>query len=134
MAAVETCGRYFWVGGQHGMNEWAGNRRTVNEFLPEEQEWVNRKEIPLQGGLGHVSASVMPFRCGVLVVGGVTRNVKTVNDVLYYMPWNDSWAKIGEFPRKVQTPVCGLKEGILTCGTGGGEPWVADAFYKARIY
>jgi len=34
MAAIETCGRHLWVGGQHEEEEVNGNRATVSEYLP----------------------------------------------------------------------------------------------------
>lgn len=134
MAAVRTCGQYFWVGGQHKENEGSGNRRTNLRYLPWKKKWIYRAPIPVIGGLGHISASVMPFRCGFVIVGGTTAKRKKIDLVLYYSMKTNKWYTIGKYPRVVQTPVCGIKKGHIMCGTGGGPSWINNEFYRARIY
>lgn len=117
MGAVSTCGRLFWVGGQHGEDEVSGNRRSVSEFVPGAGIWRQATKLPYP--LGHISASVMPYACGILVIAGVSRNKRRVTDVRWYSPKNRKWFHVGYYPFKVATPVCGIHKDTVMCATGG---------------
>lgn len=131
MGAVNTCGRLFWVGGQHKEEEVSGNRRSVSEFVLKTRTW--RKAAPLPYPLGHISASVMPFRCGVLIVAGVTNGRRSVTDVQWLSPYDGRWHRIGYYPIPVATPVCGLHRDTVMCATGG--TWhTQNLVFVAKIY
>lgn len=134
MAAVNVCGRYFWVGGQHKEDERKGNRRSLSQYFPYQKKWVEKAPLPLKGGLGHISASVVPYKCGFFMIGGTTANIQKTDNVFYYHAFSDKWSFVGKFPRSVATPVCGLKKGWLMCGTGAGNPKANTAVYRARVF
>jgi len=73
MATVATCGRYLFVGGQHEFNEASGNRATISEYMPNTATWSTTPPAKLPLPLGHISASTLPYQCGVIIVGGNTR-------------------------------------------------------------
>lgn len=118
MAGIATCGRYFFVGGQHQEEEANGNQNTVSEFLPAENRWRNVAPMPIK--LGHISASVMAYRCGVLVVAGTTQGYKRSSAVFYYDAAKNFWKKVGDLPVACTTPVCGVNGQTVMCATGSG--------------
>lgn len=119
MAAVDSCGKFYWVGGQHKVNEKSGNRITVNRWLPRSREWTKNPPAQLPYGLGHVSASVLPYKCGLIVIGGMRQGVVTSNNVLHYDLKTNKWSLIGKYPHDAPTPICGLKGKLIMCATGG---------------
>lgn len=132
MAAVNACGRYLFVGGQHGVNEHSGNRPTISEWLPHEGRWAKLPPAPMPHGVGHISASVMPYRCGVLVVGGIENGRMLSNKVLWWNPDSNKWSVVGYYPHRAATPVCGIKGDTIMCATGGD--WhVQNQVFVARI-
>lgn len=130
MAAVKTCGRTFWVGGQHGSNEHTGNSNVVSEYIPWAQKWVPGI-VYLPQPFGHISASVLPYKCGIIVVGGTTQNRTLRNEVLWWDPNGNFWRTIGFFPKRVATAVCGLLGDLLVCGAG--ESWHPDETFSTRL-
>ncbi len=108
MAAIETCGRYLFVGGQEKINEHSGNMPHIDEWLADEGRWSDNppKDLPLP--LGHISASVLSYKCGVIVVGGITQQRTHSDMVLWWDPVTNEWEQIGTYPNKVATPVCGI--------------------------
>lgn len=125
MAGVSTCGRYFFVGGQHEESEANGNQDTVSEFLPESNTWKNVAPLPIK--LGHISASVISYQCGILVIAGTTQGFKRSSDVFYYSAGTNKWKKVGNLPVACTTPVCGIYGQTVMCATGGGAA-------KERVY
>lgn len=138
MGAVRSCGRYFWVGGQYKEREAWGNRKTVSEYLPNSKGWSTTPPAQLPIALGHISASVMAYKCGIMVVGGIGRGRRKSSKVLFWESSTDEWHTIGNYPTTIATPVCGIHKQYLWCGTGNGKyykgrPHPQRAFYKARI-
>lgn len=119
MAAVESCGRYYFVGGQKTINEHSGNSRRVDEFLVDTMQWSKNPPPPLPFPLGHVSASVMPYKCGIMIIGGMGNNRTMMNSVLYFNSTRNEWSQIGNYSHKVATPVCGIVNDRIMCATGG---------------
>ncbi len=119
MAAIESCGRYYFVGSQKGINEHTGNSRVVSEFLPDKMRWSKDPPPPLPFPLGHVSASVMEYKCGIMVIGGISNNRTMMNSVLYFNSTENQWSQIGNYTHKVATPVCGIVGDEIMCATGG---------------
>jgi len=119
MAALSVCGRHFFVGGQKELDEENGNSNVVSEFIPRNRTWSKYppKELPIP--LGHISASLMKYKCGMVVVGGITTGRKQSKKVLYWDPKTNEWSTIGEYPIDVATPVCGIFEDQIMCATGG---------------
>jgi len=130
MAGVRTCGRYFWVGGQHKSNENTGNSNVVSEYIPWARKW-KPGIVPLPQPFGHISASVLPFRCGIIVVGGTTTRRTMRNQILWWDPRGNFWRHIGNFKKAVATPVCGLLGDLLVCGSG--ESWHPAENFSTRI-
>ncbi len=128
MAAVESCGRYYFVGGQKKVDEQKGNSVTVSEFLVDSLTWKKQPPAPLPIPLGHVSASVIAYRCGIIVVGGITNGRKMSNAVFYYNSATNKWSQIASYPHKVATPVCGIVGDELVCATGG------ELNYQNRVF
>ncbi len=121
MGAIESCGRYFWVGGQHKEEEAWGDRKSVSEYIPHQKRWVKSKELPI--AIGHISASVMPYKCGILVVGGVKLGGGRLKTVYWYSSYSNKWFLLGKTQTQAATPVCGIfetwKGDPLVCATGG---------------
>lgn len=126
MAAVTACGRRIWVGGQYKEDELRGNRATVNRYLPWKKRWVTLAPLPIP--LGHISASTMSYACGIVVVGGMTNQRRKSKDIFWYSIRENKWRKIGQFPRVVSTPVCGIADGYILCATGYGTGPSSQAF------
>lgn len=120
LGAVFACGRLLWVGGQRLLDEDHGNSRAVAEYLPDERKWTSRSVTRLPFPLSHISASVLPFRCGVLIVGGIGTGRRVSRAVLYWEPRTNRWFRVGFFPKAVATPVCGIVDRTLVCATGEG--------------
>lgn len=119
MSAIEVDERYFFIGGQHRGNEETGNQKALTEYVPNENKWYKRANMPY--GIGHLSASTPKWGGGFLVIGGVqNRRVKSDNILFYDIP-ADSWIEVGKYPRSVQTPVCGLTKDTIYCSTGAGN-------------
>lgn len=114
--AVRSCGRYYWVGGQHKENERSGNRVTCNEYFPDDQRWGSIADLPIP--LGHISASTLPYRCGIIVIAGVTQQKARSKNIYYWEPKGNKWYFIGEYPLPLATPVCGIRRNTITCATG----------------
>lgn len=131
MAAVSARGRYFFVGGQHKEDEKRGNQATVEEYRWRTNAWVKRSDIPLP--LGHVAASTVQYKSGFLVVGGITQERRLHDAVLYYDVLTDKWKNVGVYPRKVQSPICGVLGLTLHCATGQGGPGTAAFGYSRRL-
>lgn len=126
MSAVQSCGRLFWVGGQRKMNEQSGNQVTVNEWLPEQRTWKKIADLPYP--LSHVSASVMAYKCGMLVVGGMLNGKKMTSNVLYWEPQENKWHVVGKYGHDAATPVCGLRVDRMICATAGQWRWSNRVF------
>lgn len=119
MAAVDSCGKFYWVGGQHKIDEEKGNRMTVSRFLPWSRKWTTKPPAQLPYGLGHVSASVLPYKCGLIVIGGMRQKKMMSNNVLYYDLKKNKWHFIGKYPHDSATPICGLQGKRIMCATAG---------------
>ncbi|CAN8068269.1 unnamed protein product, partial [Agarophyton chilense] len=129
MAAAVAASRYFFLGGQHSADEHAGNQPTVNEYVYWSDKWFTK--APLPQPLGHIVASTFSYWNGILVVGGVTNGRHQTPNVYYYDVRSDSWSLIGQFPRSVQSPVCGISNLRIHCATGLGKPgWAAQSFHR----
>ena len=121
MAAIETCGRILFVGGQEKINEHSGNMAHIDEWLVKEGRWSTNPPRDLPLPLGHISASVMAYKCGVTVVGGITQERTLSDKILWWDPITDMWNEIGKYPNKVATPVCGIHNDQLMCATAGNN-------------
>lgn len=116
IGTVEVRGRYFFLGGQHGRDERTSVQNTLSEYLPLENRWVERSNIP--SILSHIQTSVKPYRKGFLVVGGSAWWGSIIDMVFYYHLPTDTWHLVGKYPRKAKTIVCGVKTNVLYCATG----------------
>lgn len=130
MAGVKTCGRYFWVGGQIEANEHSGNSNAVSEYVPWSKKWVPGV-APLPKAFGHISASVLPYNCGIIVVGGLANGRALRREILWWDPNANFWRVMGDFPKQVATPVCGLLGDLLVCGAG--ESWHPDETFSTVL-
>lgn len=137
MAAVTTCNRYLWIGGQKKNDEWRQNSRVVSEYIPWKRTWAKdpwkSRWSPawLPQAFGHISASVLPLWCGALVVGGTGWNRSHRNQLIWWHPARNRWVWVGKYPYPVATPVCGKLGNRLVCGTG--ETRYSQRIYMARI-
>lgn len=131
-AAVDTCGRILFIGGQHKVDEHRGNQDTVSEWLVDEGKWSENPPAVLPFSVGHISASVMAYKCGVIVVGGIGNGRTLSNKVLYWDSLSNTWSQIGTYPRVVATPVCGIVDDNLMCATAGAW-WFSNRAYFAKI-
>jgi len=133
MAGIEACGRYFFVGGQKEVNENTGNQNTTSEWFPETGQWSESTIEDLPYGVGHISASVMSWKCGLIVVGGMVNGVKQSDNVLYWNPTTNKWKVIGKYPHGVATPVCGISDNEVLCATGGESRSTRNLVYHGKI-
>lgn len=126
--AVTTCGRSFFIGGQAGDNYGGGNLKDVHEYIPcgkGSGKWMKRASLPV--GIGHTATGLIPYKCGVIVVGGITNNPKGGwgthrTEVLWYNPALDKWYEIGKYPKTVFGPLCGIYDNNkLMCGVGESQ-------------
>jgi hypothetical protein len=117
-AASAQCGkdvekRHFVVGGQHAEFELTDNQATLSEYLSRPGRWVNRRPMP--NPTGHISSSVLPYGCGILVLGGVRNGEKLTSDIWWYSASEDDWHMIGELPVVAKTPICDIAWSTLIC-------------------
>lgn len=131
MAAVESRGRYYFLGGQHSGNENTGNQAMVQEYDINKNKWYTKKSIP--NPVGHIAASTIKYWNGIVVVAGIENGRKLSNKVWFYDTIHDDWHRIGSFPRSIQSPVCGRIETTLVCATGLGNPGLANEVYWIRM-
>jgi hypothetical protein len=62
--------RHYFFGGQIGENEYAGNVKTVYEYVHgPSPNWIRRQDMLLTRG--HASSSSRPYGCGIIVIGGM---------------------------------------------------------------
>lgn len=128
LGAVETCGRYFFIGGQFSTNEETGNQARIDEWLADERRWSTKPPAPLPFAMGHISASVLPYKCGMIIIGGIANERELIDAVLFWEPHQNKWYVIGKYPYKVNTPVCGIIGNKIYCATGG------DLYFQERMY
>lgn len=131
MSATEVDGRYFFIGGQHSNNEATGNQADMHEYDFDRDLWLRKAK--LSRGVGHVSASTPRYWHGFFMIGGVENGRQRVSRVMYYSVQSDAWYTIGNYPRTVQTPVCGVIWNNLVCAGGEGDPGIADQAFVRRV-
>lgn len=129
MAGAMVGTRLFFVGGQLGTDEYSGNTNHTQEFIVEENKWVERADVPYP--VGHVSASTPAYGPGFFVIGGVINGRKKTNKVLYYNMNEDKYYDVGHYPVGVQTPVCGVAYDTMICATSFGRDLGALAYTRS---
>jgi Galactose oxidase, central domain len=110
--------RHFFVGGQMGESEKAGNTKVHYEFDAINERWLKRADMPFTRG--HASSSTGAVPCGYIIAGGSTNEFGKTADVSHYDIASNSWTKIGDLPGVVNTPVCVIDfdAGMYHCETG----------------
>jgi len=101
----------FFMGGQKGGNESLGNQVHIVDYIPSEDRWEARADMPIAHG--HASWSAEPISCGFILMGG-TINAKPrtrTTDISYYDIASDTWtAKCSSF-----SCLCNLQGLCLLC-------------------
>jgi len=134
MAAISVCGRHLFVGGQKKIDEHGGNLAVISEYIPHNRTWSKYPPQPLPFPLGHVSASVMAYKCGIIIVGGITNGKNYSDKVLHWDAETDKWSTIGRYPLRIATPVCGIVGNEVMCSTGGADNyWDQEHTYIGAI-
>lgn len=131
LSAVHVKDRYFFIGGQHQANEETGNQASLDEYVPDENKWYKRTDMPF--GVGHLSASTPRWGGGFIVIGGVRNGKEKSDAVLFYDLLNDTWVDVGNYVYGVQTPVCGVVRNAIICTTGDGWKGEWDETYIRNI-
>lgn len=129
IAGICVRGRYFFIGGQHGEDERRGNQASTEEYIPSEDKWVTRADMPLN--LGHFTSAAVAHQNGIVIVAGSTRFITLVDEVMYYHIGSDTWHVLGTYPRLAKSVVCGSRRGTVYCATGQGSRGVPqdDGWY-----
>jgi Galactose oxidase, central domain len=104
--------RHFFSGGQDKENEPGDNKVDHFEYIPSNNKWTRRKDLPFP--CGHTSSSTRPFGCGYLVIGGTEVDWNRRSDVTFYNIATDTWTKLGDLPHKLNTPICDINHNTNT--------------------
>lgn len=131
MAAIAVGDKYFFLGGQHRNRESTENQATLQEYDYRGDKWIKRQDLPVP--TGHIAASTFKFNKGFVFVGGINDGRILSDRIFYYNVEGDRWFDVGTFPRKVQSPVCGVAFKRLYCATGAGSG-PANAVYTTRLF
>jgi Kelch motif len=160
VTGVDSAGmeHYYFLGGQKGEHEETGNKDQVVEYLLGTNTWRNR--APMAMKRGHANAATIPYRCGIVIVGGaingttaavpstlfakiwaflkrlfgfttVSERRATTGDISYYDIATDQWTTIGALRSRAKTVVCDIQDDYLYCGTGGTNDFSRRKFAVA---
>jgi hypothetical protein len=113
--------RYYIAGGQLEQEEYTGNQPDLIEWDQASKTWIRRANMILPRG--HASASTLPYGCGFMMIGGAINTGWSTSDISFYSIETDTWTKIGDLPRSLNTPVCDIVRNLndsdwLYCITG----------------
>lgn len=119
LSAVAVKDRYFFIGGQREHDEKKGNQHSNQEYIPDDDIWVERARLPIE--MGHAMASTNAYLDGFVMVGGSTKGLRLLDHVLYYHIPSDSWHFMTDYPRVAKSLVCGIHVNQLVCAVGQAE-------------
>jgi len=108
--------RHYMMGGQSGEHEKDMNTDKLYEWDPSNDSWIER--APMSMTRGHATASTLAIGCGFITAGGTTNEEGKTSDISYYDIPSDTWHYIGNLPKAINTPVCGINGGYLYCQSG----------------
>lgn len=108
--------RHYVMGGQSGEYEKDQNTDKIYEWDPSNESWIER--APMLVTRGHATASTLAIGCGFITAGGTTNEFGKTSDISYYDIPTDTWHSIGNLPKAINTPVCGISGGYLFCESG----------------
>jgi hypothetical protein len=108
--------RYYIAGGQLQQRESSSNQPDLLEWDQANMAWIRRANMTLPRG--HASSSTLPYGCGFMMMGGAINTGTTTSDISYYAIDTDTWTKIGDLPRSLNTPVCDIVRNL------NGSDWV----------
>jgi N-acetylneuraminic acid mutarotase len=116
--------RHYFTGGQKEEDEHDGNVVEHFEYDAIKDVWIKRKAMTIPRS--HAASSTRAFGCGFIMVAGCTNGGQRISDISYYDTSTDTWTKIGDLTDPINTPVCGINNGMLYCDTG----WDSGQFSK----
>jgi N-acetylneuraminic acid mutarotase len=125
VTAVDNAGaeHHYVMGGQRDGAEGDGNFDDIYEFNPVTEVWTQRQDMPLTRG--HASASTRAVSCGFIIIAGTSNLIGKITDISYYDIPTNTWTKVGELTKAINSPVCDIdfKNKVLYCETGdpGGK-------------
>jgi N-acetylneuraminic acid mutarotase len=117
---------YYFLGGQLSGNEATGNIDTNYEYDAASNVWIERQKMIFPRG--HATSSALAISCGFIIVAGTTNGTGHTKEIHYYDIPSNTWTKIGDNFFGVNSPVCAIANGFLTCETG----W-SDGFFSSRV-
>jgi N-acetylneuraminic acid mutarotase len=122
LGGIETGGKIYAIGGEHGIDEFTGNDAQVDAFDVITGAWTTVASLPLP--ISHVHNATFVSGGKVMTVGGTTQGGGAISDVLQYDPAGNSWKKIGDIPVALSAVTADLMSGfiIFTGGKSEGEP------------
>jgi hypothetical protein len=128
--------RHYIAGGQIQQKESDGNQRDNYEWDGTNKVWIKRADMKL--ARGHASSSTVGYGCGYLMIGGAINTGSKTSDISYYAIDTNTWMKIGDLPKAINTPICD----IVHLGTNGNiDDWLycqtgavsGEFSYKRRL-
>ena len=112
--------RHICVGGQVGENEQTGNIADNYEYDVQNNVWIKLKDMPFTRG--HASSSTRAMGWGYWIAAGSTNNEsrkQKTKDISFYDITTDTWTKIGDLPKAINTPVCDISPDMYMYCQGG---------------
>ena len=119
-------GKIFAIGGQHLGNEKTGNQKSVQQYDPKTNTWVELAELPV--AMGHVTSNVLVRNGRILVVSGVGNKSKSLSSIYEYNPEIDQWKTLTPLPRPRQSPVSGIigNRLVVSGGSFAVTTWIGS--------
>jgi N-acetylneuraminic acid mutarotase len=110
--------RHYIMGGQRGSNEPNGNTIQLHEFDIANNTWSQHKDMLFPRG--HLLTSTVKYgNCGFLIMGGAINGKQMTSDISYYSIDTNTWTKIGDLPRALNSPVCTIAADFYIYCQGG---------------
>jgi N-acetylneuraminic acid mutarotase len=115
-------GLAYAIGGQHALDEGAGNQAEVDAYDPSTDTWTAVAPLPIPRGHVHTSTFVLGSR--IVIVGGETNGGRDLADVTEYDPTADNWVALTPLPETRQAASAQQIAGqiIVAGGRVGGGP------------
>jgi N-acetylneuraminic acid mutarotase len=129
---IDLNGLAYAIGGQHQLDEAAGNQAEVDAYDPSTDTWTAVAPLPVPRGHAHTSTFVLNGQ--IVIAGGETNGPRILADVTAYNPDTDSWTALPPLPMPLQATDAQTIAGqlIVTGGQPGNGPiastWTAPLF------
>jgi N-acetylneuraminic acid mutarotase len=130
LGGIALNGKIYVIGGQSNGAENSTNTARVDVYDPATDRWSRIADMPR--GLGHITASVLPYNGRIIVIGGSINGGTgglASDAVLLYDPQANVWLHLPDLPAGRKTPVADFIGRELFVSTGAGytrdQTWAA---------